>query len=301
MEQFKTVYKKFLVRVVPQASQQSKRDIYDFRIVFYTAATSAKHESIVTQDELSSIVDENVDASHLQFTPAQVHKLHEHMKRSVPSMATGSTTITTQAEEEAKDLHGLLRVAMNMEKEGNFLGAIDQAKVCISSARQIKARLASNSIIKGGPLEEGVNNSISQAYSLLGSIYTTLGKRSKSLACYTLAAKIRPESRIARDTVSAALAGLASVRSSGSGSSGGGSGNCGNGHGHGDVSTDQYLEDFTITSLRQRAGFACNSCGDCCRTRRYVFHALLPSFFLFVMSLNPSLIHLLLLEFSEST
>jgi hypothetical protein len=282
MEQFKTVYKKFLVRVVSQASQQSQRDTYDFRIVFYTAATSEKHESIVTLDELSSIVDENVDASRLQFTPAQVHKLHEHMARTVPSMATGPTTITTQAEEEAKDLHGLLRVAMHMEKEGNLLGAIDQAKVCISSARQIKAGLASNGIIKRGPLEEGVNNSISQAYALLGSIYTTLGKRSKSLACYTLAAKIRPDSRIARDTVSAALADLAGVTSSSSSSSG-----------HGGGSTDQYLEEFTITSLRQRAGFACNSCGDCCRTRRCVLicsiYALPSSLFLFVMSLSVSL------------
>jgi hypothetical protein len=217
------------------------------RVVFYVAATSAKHECTLPLSDLSSVVGRQVYMSELKFSPKEIQSLHDHLETVVPSISSSSTE-TTEAETELKAIHGLLREAMALEKENCYVEAIEKAKLCISSSRHAKGGLEAKGV-KGGPLEEGIKSALSQAYNLMGGIYTSLGKKSKSVACYTLAAKAKPESKISKDLVAEAL-GRASQPV---------------------ADVDEYLEDFGLRALRDRAQFACNSCGECCRTRNEIY------------------------------
>ncbi len=247
MTEFRSVYKKFLVRVTLAKNLSGISDDKEdrARIVFYTAATSTKHEYTLPLSDLSSVVGRQVETSELKFSSKEIQNMYEYLERVVPSLSTSSVEIT-EAETELKAIHALLREALTLEKENNYIEAIAKAKVCILSSRHAKLGLQVKGI-KGGPLDEGVKSAISQAYNLMGGIYTSLGKKSKSIACYTLAAKAKPDSDMSKDMVAEAL-GNVSV-----------------------ADVDAHLEDFGLKALQDKAHFACNSCGECCRTRTEIF------------------------------
>ncbi len=245
------MFKKFLVKVIPVPRGHDEGE--SVRVVFYVAATSAKHECMLSLSELSSVICRPV-SEVFKFSPKEVQCLFKHMERTLPSFA--SSEETNEAEAELKAVHGLLREALAMEKEKKLLDALERAKICISSSRHARRGLEAKGI-KGGPLEAGVKNAISQAYNLMGSIYAAQGKQSKSLACHTLAAKEKPESNISRDVLADAVR---------------------------DV--EDYLEDFGLKALQDPANFACNGCGECCRSREKIY---LSPYDVYAMTRAPAL------------
>ena len=109
-----------------------------------------------------------------------------------------------QYEEMARQAHGMLREAQELEAKQNFLGSLEVAKQCVSSSRHIKACLHGINT-DSGPLNDGITKILSQAYSAMGQAHRHLGKKSKSAACFSLAAKLNPDSRISMNNFKDAL------------------------------------------------------------------------------------------------
>ena len=66
-----------------------------------------------------------------------------------------------QYEEMARQAHGMLREAQELEAKQNFLGSLEVAKQCVSSSRHIKACLRGIDA-DSGPLNDGITKILSQ-------------------------------------------------------------------------------------------------------------------------------------------
>ena len=107
---------------------------------------------------------------------------------------------------------------------------------------------------------------LSQAYGVMGNSYRQLGKKSKSVACFTLAAKLNPGSNMTMDNLREALRAAAVeetpnvqqrffIEKEVSDPS---------------PNAHLHLNNIELKSLQDPAEFTCNSCGECCRTRKRV-------------------------------
>lgn len=238
---FKAVYKGYLVRVTTDESH------CEFQVVFYTAATSTKHEITLSAQEFFEVTGYEKGLQPLALSSTQIHMLFAHMEKNIPSLTSTPTKQNTRVgqREEMVRQASMLREAQELEANQDFLGSIEVAKRCISSARHIKASLCATDT-DSGPLQDDIAKILSQAYTVMGEAHRHLGKKSKSAACFSLAAKLSPDSRISLNNFKDALEICDDTRAS------------------------ELLASFDLTSIREPAGFSCNSCGECCRTREIV-------------------------------